>query len=67
MANIKMTADEKRWRARNDAETLVASQQIQNNSQRYKEALKALQEKQKELNEQVKAYKLAAGGKLKKK
>lgn len=61
----KMTADEKRWQAESDAETLARYQEIMNDSARKKAAIKKANEKASKLEKAAKNMKLAAGGKLK--
>lgn len=66
MATSKMTADEKRWRAKSDANILVQYQEIMSNKERKKAATNALGQELKETTERAKAIKYAIGGKLKK-
>ena len=67
MANIKMTADEKRWRAESDAETMARYQEIISDASRKKAAIAAAKTKASELTKRAQAMQFAAGGKLKKK
>ena len=64
---IKMTADEKRWRAESDAETMARYQEIISDSSRKKAAIAAAKTKASELTKRAQAMQFAAGGKLKKK
>ena len=65
--NIKMTADEKRWRAESDAETMARYQEIISDASRKKAAIAAAKTKASELTKRAQAMQFAAGGKLKKK
>lgn len=67
MANGKMTADEKRWRAESDAETMARYQEIISDASRKKAAIAAAKTKASELTKRAQAMQFAAGGKLKKK
>lgn len=67
MAVIKMTADEKRWRAESDAETMARYQEIISDANRKKAAIAAAKTKASELTKRAQAMQFAAGGKLKKK
>lgn len=67
MAGIKMSADEKRWRAESDAETMARYQEIISDSARKKAAIAAAKTKASELTKRAQAMQFAAGGKLKKK
>lgn len=67
MANVKMTADEKRWRAESDAETMARYQEIISDASRKKAAIAAAKTKASELTKRAQAMQFAAGGKLKKK
>lgn len=62
----KMTADEKRWRAESDANTLAQYQEIMQDKNRRTAAIKAARQKADELSKRAKAMQYAAGGKLKK-
>ena len=64
---IKMTADERKWRAESDAETMARYQEIMSDSSRRTAAIKAAKEKASELTKRAQAMQFAAGGKLKKK
>ena len=64
---IKMTADEKRWRAESDAETMARYQEIISDASRKKAAIAAAKTKASELTKRAQAMQFAAGGKLKKK
>lgn len=66
MATSKMTADEKRWRAENDAETMARFQEIMADKNRRNAAIKAAKTKASELTKRAQAMQFAAGGKLKK-
>lgn len=66
MATNKMTADEKRWRAENDAETMARFQEIMADKNRRNAAIKAAKTKASELTKRAQAMQFAAGGKLKK-
>ena len=66
MATSKMTADEKRWRAENDAETMARFQEIMADKTRRNAAIKAAKTKASELTKRAQAMQFAAGGKLKK-
>lgn len=59
---MKMTADEKRWRAESDAETLARYQEIMQDSSRKKAAIKAANSKVADLTKRVDALKKATGG-----
>ena len=63
----KMTADEKRWRAESDAETMARYQEIMQDKNRRSAAIKAAKTKATELTKRAQAMQYAAGGKLKKK
>ena len=65
--NVKMTADEKRWRAESDAETMARYQEIISDASRKKAAIAAAKTKASELTKRAQAMQFAAGGKLKKK
>lgn len=67
MAVIKMTADEKGWRAESDAETMARYQEIISDANRKKAAIAAAKTKASELTKRAQAMQFAAGGKLKKK
>lgn len=67
MANVKMTADEKRWRAESDAETMARYQEIISDASRKKAAIAAAKTKASELTKRAQAMQFAAGSKLKKK
>jgi len=67
MANSKMTADEKRWRAESDAETMARYQEIISDASRKKAAIAAAKTKASELTKKAQAMQFAAGGRLKKK
>jgi len=66
MATSKMTADEKRWRAESDAETMARFQEIMADKNRRNAAIKAAKTKASELTKRAQAMQFAAGGKLKK-
>lgn len=66
-SDIKMSAQEKKWRAENDAETMARYQEIMQDSARKNAAIKAAKTKAAELNKRAQAMQYAAGGKLKKK
>lgn len=63
---IKMTADEKKWRAESDAETMARYQEIMQDKTRRAAAIKAAKTKATELSKRAQAMQYAAGGKLKK-
>lgn len=65
MAN-RMSADEKRWRAESDAETMARYQEIMADASRRNAAIKAAKSKAADLTKRAQAL-YAAGGKLKKK
>ena len=67
MANNKMTLEEKKWRAENDAETLARYQEIMADSARKNAAIKAAKNKAAALTKRAQAMQYAAGGRLKKK
>ena len=67
MAINKLSADEKRWRAESDAETMARYQEIISDSSRKKAAIAAAKTKASELTKRAQAMQFAAGGKLKKK
>lgn len=67
MATIKMSADEKRWRAESDAETMARYQEIMQDTNRRNAAIKAARTKAAELSKRAQVMQYAAGGKLKKK
>ena len=62
----KMTADEKRWRAESDAETMARYQEIMQDKTRKAAAIKAAKTKATELNKRAQAMQYAAGGRIKK-
>lgn len=63
---VKMTADEKKWRAESDAETMARYQEIMQDKTRRAAAIKAAKTKATELSKRAQAMQYAAGGKLKK-
>jgi len=67
MATIKMSAEDKKWRAENDAETMARYQEIISDSARKKAAINAAKTKAAELTKRAQAMQFAAGGKMKKK
>lgn len=67
MALSKMSAQEKKWQAESDAETMVRYQEIMQDKNRRTAAMKAAKEKADALSKRVKAMQFAAGSKLKKK
>ena len=67
MASNKLSADERRWRAESDAETMARYQEIISDSSRKKAAIAAAKTKASELTKRAQAMQFAAGGKLKKK
>lgn len=62
-----MSADEKKWRAESDAETMARYQEIISDSARKNAAIKAAKLKASELTKRAQAMQFAAGGKMKKK
>ena len=62
----KMTADEKKWRAESDAETMARYQEIMQDKTRRNLAIKAAKSRAAELTKRAQAMQYAAGGKLKK-
>ena len=62
----KMTADEKKWRAESDAETMARYQEIMQDKARKNLAIKAAKTRAAELTKRAQAMQYAAGGKLKK-
>lgn len=66
MASNKLSADEKRWRAESDAETMARYQEIISDANRKKAAIAAAKTKASELTKRAQAMQFAAGGKLKK-
>lgn len=67
MAGKKVSADEAKWRAEQDARTLADSQAIFKDRKRYAAAQKAAQRMASEYNTKAQNYQYAAGGKVKKK
>lgn len=63
----KLSADEKRWQAESDANTLMRYQEILNDKRRMQAAQKEASRQAEKLTKQANALKLACGGKLKKK
>lgn len=61
MAN-KLSADEKRWRAESDADTMARYQEIMEDSTRKAAAIKAAKERAADLNKRAQAMQRAAGG-----
>lgn len=62
----KMTADEKKWRAESDAETMARYQEIMQDKARRNLAIKAAKTRAAELTKRAQAMQHAAGGRLKK-
>lgn len=62
----KMTLEEKKWQAQNDAETMARYQEIIQDKARRNAAIKAAKTRAVELNKRAQAMQFAAGGKLKK-
>lgn len=67
MATIKMSAEEKKWRAESDAETMARYQEIISDSSRKKAAIAAAKTKANELTKRAQAMQFAVGGKMKRK
>lgn len=63
---IKMTANEKKWQAESDAETMARYQEIMQDKSRRNAAIKAAKTRAAELTKRAQAMQFAAGGKLKK-
>ena len=63
----KMSADEKRWQAESDANTMMRYQEIMSDKKRMAAAQKAAKRQADALTKRANAMKLASGGKLKKK
>ena len=63
----KISANERRWQAESDAETMARYQEIMEDKARRTAAVKAATKRADELTKRANAMKLAAGGKLKKK
>ena len=61
----KLSADEKRWRAESDAETMARYQEIITDPTRKKAAIAAAKTKASELTKRAQAMQFAAGGKMK--
>ena len=64
MGTVKMSAEEKKWRAESDAETMARYQEIISSPERRRRAEEAARFKAKSLLERANAMKFAAGGKL---
>ena len=60
MDNAKMSADEKRWRAESDAETMARYQEILNDKSRMNEAVKVAKTRAAELNKRADAMQRVA-------
>ena len=67
MATIKMSAEEKKWRAEGDAETMARYQEIISNPSRKKAAIAVAKTKANELTKRAQVMQLAAGGKMRRK
>ena len=63
----KMSADEKRWQAESDANTMMRYQEIMSDKKRMAAAQKEAKRQADALTKRSNAMKLASGGKLKKK
>lgn len=61
-----MSAQEKRWQAESDAETLARYQEIMQDRARRTAAMQAAKKRADELAKRAQAMQYAAGGKLKK-
>lgn len=59
-----MTANEKKWQAESDAETLARYQEIISDKNRKAAAVKVAKTRAAELSKRVQAMQLAAGGKI---
>ena len=62
----KMNAQEKKWQAESDAETMARYQEIISDKSRREAAIKAAKTRAAELTKRAQAMQFAAGGKLKK-
>jgi hypothetical protein len=67
MANNKMSAEQLRWQAEDDARTMARYQEIMGDSKRKSAAIKQARTEAANLEKRANAMKMAAGGKLKKK
>lgn len=63
----KMTADEKRWRAESDAETMARYEEIMSDASRKRAAISAAKAKATDLNKRASAMNRVASTKAKKK
>ena len=63
---MKLSAQELRWQADSDAETLARYQEIMSDSKRRKAAMDAATTKVNDMTKRITALKKAMGGKLKK-
>lgn len=63
----KISADEKRWQAESDANTMMRYQEIMSDKKRMLAAQKEAKRQAEALTKRANAMKLACGGKLKKK
>ena len=63
----KMSADEKRWQAESDANTMMRYQEIRSDKKRMAAAQKEAKRQADALTKRANAMKRASGGKLKKK
>ncbi len=54
MSETKLTKEEQKWRAEEDARTLIEFQKIFNDKKRMEEAKKKLKEREKEVKESLK-------------
>lgn len=61
MEMSKMSADEKKWRAESDAETMARYEEIMADSARRSAAIKAAKEKASDLNKRASAMSKVAG------
>jgi hypothetical protein len=67
MANNKMSAEQLRWQAEDDARTMARYQEIMGDSKRKSAAIKQARTEAANLEKRANAMKMAAGSKLKKK
>ena len=63
---MKLTAQDKQWRAESDAHTMASYQEIMNDPSRRKAAIQAARKQADELNKRAVAMQKAAGGPIKK-
>lgn len=64
MMNVEMSAEEKKWRMRNDARTLAEAQEILADKERHADAVKAAQQMVADNMKKFNAMKKVAGTKV---